>query len=86
MSIPNKVNLFFVAILVPVLLLWSFSMLSVMGEINEINADQIEECYSLDCETTLLGGIKCEQTKMGDSKFQMEQPLLNITERHNSTK
>lgn len=81
MTIPNKVNLIFVALLVPVLLFWSFSLLSSMKEINEINAEQIEECYFLECHATVYGGIECvEKPFQGDSEFQTEKPNFNMTQ------
>lgn len=79
MSWSNKMNLFFVAIMVPVLLFWSFSLISSMRNINQINSDQLEECYRLDCEVTYFGGIKCKETRMGDKQFQLDGLSSNTT-------
>ena len=73
MSWSNWMNLFFVVVLIPFLLLWAYNLNRAQVEISKFNAEQIEDCYMLDCESDWTGSIKCEKHELKGEPVLMNQ-------------
>lgn len=64
MSLSARINTVFSLIMIPMLLIWSGSLLHSANQVNEINAEQIEQCMALKCEANMWGQLVCTETDL----------------------
>lgn len=55
-------------LLIIVLAVWSWQMISYRQQLTEINKEQIEECFYIDCTADFFGNLECREVPMYDNR------------------